>query len=90
MQKIMFSDRFGLTQAVLEGRKTMTRRIIPELAGKTNVRLSEFGIDDSGKVYITELNSGIDIYPKYQVGEVVAIARSYAETLKDPNPRINR
>ena len=29
MQKIMFSDKFHLTKAVLEGRKTMTRRIIP-------------------------------------------------------------
>lgn len=28
MKKIMFNDEFGLTQAVLEGRKTMTRRII--------------------------------------------------------------
>lgn len=28
MKKIMFNDRFGLTKAVLEGRKTMTRRII--------------------------------------------------------------
>lgn len=27
MKKIMFNDRFGLTKAVLEGRKTMTRRI---------------------------------------------------------------
>lgn len=27
MKKIMFNDRFGLTQSVLEGRKTMTRRI---------------------------------------------------------------
>lgn len=27
MKKINFSDRFGLTQAVLSGRKTMTRRI---------------------------------------------------------------
>lgn len=29
MQKIMFNDKYGLTQAVLEGRKTVTRRIIP-------------------------------------------------------------
>ena len=28
MKKIMFNDRFGLTEAVLSGRKTMTRRII--------------------------------------------------------------
>lgn len=30
MNKIMFNDKYGLTQAVLEGRKTMTRRIVPE------------------------------------------------------------
>ena len=29
-KKIMFNDRYGLTQAVLEGRKTMTRRLVPE------------------------------------------------------------
>lgn len=28
MQKIMFNDRYGLTDAVLDGRKTMTRRFI--------------------------------------------------------------
>lgn len=27
-KKIMFNDKYGLTQAVLDGRKTMTRRII--------------------------------------------------------------
>lgn len=27
MKKIMFDDKYGLTQAVLEGRKTQTRRI---------------------------------------------------------------
>lgn len=30
MKKIMFNDKYGLTQAVLEGRKTMTRRIIDQ------------------------------------------------------------
>lgn len=30
MKKIMFNDRFGLTQAVLEGRKTMTRRALTD------------------------------------------------------------
>ena len=30
MKKIMFNDRYGLMQAVLEGKKTMTRRIVPE------------------------------------------------------------
>ena len=31
MKKIMFNDRYGLTKAVLEGKKTMTRRIIPDI-----------------------------------------------------------
>lgn len=30
MKKIFFSNRYGLTIAVLEGRKTMTRRLVPE------------------------------------------------------------
>lgn len=28
MKKIMFNDKYGLTQAVLDGRKTMTRRLV--------------------------------------------------------------
>lgn len=28
MKKIMFNDRYGLTQAVIEGRKTMTRQLV--------------------------------------------------------------
>ena len=30
MKKIMFNDRYGLTQAVIEGRKTVTRRIVSD------------------------------------------------------------
>lgn len=30
MKKIMFSDRYGLTDAVLQGRKTMTRRMVKD------------------------------------------------------------
>lgn len=29
MRKIMFDDKYGLTEAVLTGRKTMTRRVVP-------------------------------------------------------------
>ena len=28
MKKIMFNDKYGLTKAVVEGRKTQTRRIL--------------------------------------------------------------
>lgn len=30
MKKIMFNDKYGLTEAVLAGIKTMTRRIVPD------------------------------------------------------------
>lgn len=30
MKKIMFNDQYCLTKAVLKGRKTQTRRIIPQ------------------------------------------------------------
>lgn len=29
MKKIMFNDKYGLTKTVIEGRKTQTRRIVP-------------------------------------------------------------
>lgn len=38
MKKIMFNDKYGLTDAVLEGRKTMTRRLAPEGATLTESR----------------------------------------------------
>ena len=30
MKKIMFNDKYGLTEAVLKGNKTMTRRLVPK------------------------------------------------------------
>ena len=38
MKKIMFNDRYGLTQAVLDGRKTMTRRIIKPQPGHVAIQ----------------------------------------------------
>ena len=35
MKKIMFNDKFGLTQAVLEGRKTQTRRTMSDFTAMT-------------------------------------------------------
>lgn len=77
MQKINFNDRYGLTQAVIEGRKTMTRRLIPD---------EFFGLtwDTMGDtlVYENEYGDFIDVrhskYTRYKVGEVVAVAQSYS------------
>lgn len=71
----MFNDRYGLTEAVLSGQKTQTRRIITNCTG---IRLSPFcqsGVED---------NHGYELKPKYYVGEIVAIAQSYKDTGVNP------
>ena len=65
MKKIMFNDKFSLTQAVLEGRKTMTRRIVSE-------KLLDRWTDYDEKDFF--LNNA-----PYKLGEVVAIAQSYMD-----------
>lgn len=85
MKKIMFNDRFGLTKAVLDGTKTMTRRVIPELLNVEDPDISEWGLTDGGKAMITLYEGGrptTDIFPMYQPGEVVAVAQKYID-LKD-------
>lgn len=87
MKKIMFSDRYGLTQAVLDGRKTMTRRICSFTLHEGNIRdeLTEVfpeRIYLDGDVWMfsykgKEYRLPKENYPKYKVGEVVAIAQSY-------------
>lgn len=78
MKKIIFNDRYGLTQSVIEGRKTMTRRLVP---WDLTERWMEFVSDapSVGGVYVHE--SEKEFYereaPRYKVGEVVAVAQSY-------------
>ena len=78
MKKIMFNDQYGLTQAVLEGRKTQTRRIAYEKPFKFNCNCG-FCTEgkDKGKLFI---NDGNEIVAKshYKIGEVVAVAQSYS------------
>lgn len=94
MKKILFSDKFGLTQTVLDGRKTMTRRAfyIPD-------KLAMEYFIDTDKLVICETQYNGDIIewrdnndnvrmtfrPKYEVGEVVAIAQSYKDSGYDSN-----
>lgn len=88
MKKISFNDKFGLTQAVLDGRKTMTRRIIKcprtfkgEWVAGFNIHRCHFDKKIVGYPCMydadeREFDSG-EIIPRYKVGEVVAIAQSY-------------
>lgn len=78
MKKIMFKDRFGLTQAVLEGRKTQTRRIIPKAF------FSLTWDEKNGTLwYENSMGDFIDVrnskYALYKVCEVVAVAQKYKD-----------
>ena len=81
MKKILFNDKFGLTEAVLSGRKTQTRRIaskfIPDAIQIGFNRLEIF----NGKELRCYNEAGTFIKYKlpYQVGEVVAVAQSYKD-----------
>ena len=75
MQKILFNSKYGLEQAVLEGRKTMTRRMISNAVWKAFYRCApEWILNDTEKCckYIIRLAT-------IKVGEVVAIAQAYKE-----------
>lgn len=95
----MFNDKYGLTQAVLKGRKTMTRRVCKyDRPNETyDIVFPVFepnDYDNDGNI-VSPLNyafgwkndkgdfTGWNI-PKYKVGEVVAIAQSYESLGMNP------
>lgn len=76
MKKIMFSDRYGLMGAVLNNRKTMTRRII-----KGDYEDVKAYHANGGWHFIADTEDGdsVELKPHYEIGERVAIAQSYEE-----------
>ena len=74
MKKIMFNDKYGLTQAVLEGRKTITRRAVPMHDYKYDFQV---WYDKKTKQCCVCDGSFILERSRYSIGEVVAIAQSY-------------
>lgn len=94
MKKIMFNDKYGLTEAVLEGRKTQTRRMLnPTMffqrletyEGWSNEDISAWKRSCKTRLYEAqgaELQQMFDYAlssSRYKVGETVAIAQSYAD-----------
>lgn len=84
MKKIMFNDQYGLTKAVLEGKKTMTRRMVAvpkKLQKATNlqIRMSK----DKACAYCVDCvlpysnQTATRVKMPYAVGEEVAIAQPY-------------
>lgn len=82
MKKIMFKDSVGLTKAVLDGRKTQTRRVATyeELPDPFDGWLTEG--KNAGK---RAIGSGAEIkaISHYALNEVVAIAQSYEDNAEE-------
>lgn len=76
MKKIMFDNHFGLEDAVLNGTKTMTRRILKPVAPAVNEIRIENGIV-AHRYSAGWFTAPFKHQPKYRIGEVVAIAQSY-------------
>ena len=74
----MFNDKYGLTKAVLDGRKTQTRRIVPQSVIEKYAMLEDPTIIDDAR---------------YEIGDIVAIAQSYKDIFsafsQQPNPQLN-
>ena len=101
MKKIMFNDKYGLTQAVLEGRKTMTRRIVPKCKELDILRIWEHNEGAIATGYEGNTHSfrfdycpdkkrrisidHLNLIPSYKVGEVVAVAQKYKDTWGNPD-----
>lgn len=86
MKCILFNDKFGLTKAVLEGRKTVTRRII---SAKTIEHILEdfkqeyfegtLDVLESDKEYIEQYFL-IEYRGKcFRRGDIIAVAQSYKD-----------
>jgi hypothetical protein len=86
MQKMMFNDKYGLTEAVLKGSKTQTRRIVSLPRTFKGIYVAGFRkCTNSVGEWFTDLYDedectidGSYLKSKYEVGEVVAISQSYS------------
>lgn len=76
----MFNDRYGLTDAVISGRKTETRRI--EFVQSRKAReLSNGSFVEEDIKGLEELMSAM---ARYKVGDILAVAQSYKDAGVNP------
>lgn len=85
----MFNDKYGLTQAVLEGRKTMTRRLVPYsilmMLGRYRQEYYEATLEpiSKRKALLNMIVGERLLSTVYQIGEEVAVAQAYKD-LQNP------
>lgn len=80
MKKILFNDKFLLTKAVLEGRKTQTRRIMKGKPLFPSDEIESAGVlGDEVQIIANGGESLITMKLPFRVGEVVAVAQSMCD-----------
>lgn len=83
MKKIMFNDKYGLTQAVLEGRKTQTRRIADTAGRLRDITVRQaLGEVNKGRACLFDKGKPLAL-SAYKLGETIAIAQKYADLAYD-------
>lgn len=98
MKKIMFNDGYGLTQAVLDGRKTQTRRMLNHTMFFQRLETYEGWSNEDISAWKRSCNRRLDeaqgdtlqqmldyalSSSRYKVGEVVAVAQKYKDIALD-------
>lgn len=98
MKKIMFNDKYGLTQAVLDGRKTQTRRMLNTTMFFQRLETYEGWSNEDISAWKRSCNRRLDeaqgdtlqqmldyalSSSRYKVGEVVAVAQKYKDIALD-------
>ncbi len=101
MKKILFNDKFMLTEAVLSGRKTQTRRIVkrnqlfkrdPDGMWTDDEKdaWEKSGISESDFQSAEDMHNAFEwlkSHAPYKVGEEVAVAQSYKDAGLKPDAR---
>ena len=86
MQKIMFKDRYGLTKAVLEGRKTMTRRVVPEKLLEAYYDYDDYVNAVAPRDIPCSREYEEEFFlrrSRFKVGEVVAVVQAYKDCVNE-------
>ena len=90
MQKIGFNQRYGLQKAVLDGTKTMTRRLEKPLENAVKYYRDSYSdmpafniisqrYSERGGIEIQLESDFLFIPTRYKLNEIVAVAQSYKE-----------
>lgn len=88
----MFNDKYQLTKLVLDGKKTQTRRLIPQrffdlnspIISRYNKNTNDIRIEfrsDRGNYSVDIIDS---TWNRYYVGDIIAIAQPYKDIINNP------